>query len=213
MFYTIYKITNLVNNKYYIGKHITKKLDDGYMGSGKLIVKAIEKYGIENFKKEILFVFDNEIEMNKKEAEVVVISEQTYNLCPGGKGGFGYINRYKLGHKFTKEDLNKAIQRKKDPVIRAKHKIAVTISNKDPQRRQAMSERIQTGIQGHYINFDETKKKEIREKISNSTKGRSKNVGNKNSQYGTMWITNSIENKKIKISDTIPTGWYKGRTI
>lgn len=35
--------------------------------------------------------------------------------------------------------------------------------------------------------------------------------GEKNSQYGTMWITNGIENKKIKKDETIPEGWYKGR--
>jgi len=31
--------------------------------------------------------------MRNKEKELVVISEMSYNLCDGGKGGFGYINR------------------------------------------------------------------------------------------------------------------------
>jgi group I intron endonuclease len=93
MFYTVYKIINKVNNKFYIGVHATKNMDDSYMGSGKLIKKAIAKYGIDNFQKEILFVFDNESEMLEKEKELVVLSEMSYNLCEGGKGGFGYINR------------------------------------------------------------------------------------------------------------------------
>lgn len=62
------------------------------MGSGILIRRAISKYGKEKFQKEILFVFDNEDDMNDKEKELVVIGEQSYNLCEGGKGGFGYIN-------------------------------------------------------------------------------------------------------------------------
>ena len=52
MFYTIYKITNLINNKFYIGKHQTNNVDDEYMGSGKLITAAIKKYGANSFERE-----------------------------------------------------------------------------------------------------------------------------------------------------------------
>lgn len=92
MHYTIYKTTNLLDGKFYIGKHQTKNLDDGYLGSGKLLKHAIKKYGIENFKKEILETFSTEAEMNAAEKRLVILGEMSYNLCPGGEGGWGYVN-------------------------------------------------------------------------------------------------------------------------
>ena len=59
MKHVIYKITNIVNGKFYIGKHSTLDINDSYMGSGVAIKKAIKKYGKENFTKEILFEFEN----------------------------------------------------------------------------------------------------------------------------------------------------------
>ena len=50
-FFGIYKITNLVDGKMYIGQHTTSDLDDGYMGSGKRIIRAVKKFGVQNFRK------------------------------------------------------------------------------------------------------------------------------------------------------------------
>ena len=66
-FYGIYKITNLIDGKMYIGKHITSDIDDGYMGSGKRIKRAIKKYGEENFRKEWLMFCEDEEELNYME--------------------------------------------------------------------------------------------------------------------------------------------------
>lgn len=96
MFYYIYKITNKINNKIYIGMHKTNNLDDDYFGSGLNLNRAIKKYGKANFTKEILEFFDNEQDMFSKEKQLVnsnfVNSPTTYNLVEGGNGSFSYIN-------------------------------------------------------------------------------------------------------------------------
>ena len=69
---------NLINNKIYIGYHATNNINDKYMGSGNIILDAIKKYGKENFKKEILFIFDTEQEMRDKEKEIV--NEEYLNI-------------------------------------------------------------------------------------------------------------------------------------
>lgn len=88
--YLIYRITNNINGKYYIGQHKTKNPYDCYMGSGVLIKEAENKYGLSNFTKEILFDYDNFESMNLKENELVQLSNcypnnpMSYNLKTGG---------------------------------------------------------------------------------------------------------------------------------
>ena len=91
MNYTIYKTTNLINNKIYIGQHQTNNLNDNYLGSGTLLLFAIKKYGKENFSKEILYNFDNFKDMNDKETELVtsdfIKNQNNYNIILGGISG------------------------------------------------------------------------------------------------------------------------------
>jgi hypothetical protein len=201
MFYTIYKITNKINEKIYIGKHQTKDLNDGYMGSGKHLKNAIEKYGIENFEKEILFQFDNETDMNTKEAELVTeefAKEDTnYNICPGGKGGWGYINSNGLSSRFA------------NYVGTEKHKRWAAKGGRKTGKENITKAHLEGKIR--YDTFTGKKHTdETRHKMSQSKKNTG--LGKNNSQFGTMWITNGQENKKIKKdTDVIPEGWYKGR--
>ena len=201
MFYTIYKITNKINGKIYIGKHTTKKLDDGYMGSGKNLKAAQKKYGIENFNKEILFQFDNEFEMNVKEAELVTeefcLAENTYNICPGGHGGFGYINSHILvGDK--RNNHNKKVAKLGGLSSRKKYKVSDEHRNK-----------LSASLKGRVSSFlGKSHSEETKMKLR-----KPKNIGVENSQFGTMWITDGLRNKKIRSEESIPEGWQKGRKL
>jgi hypothetical protein len=108
MNYIIYKITNTKNKKIYIGKHQTENINDNYFGSGVALEKAIKKYGKDLFIKEILFIFDNEDEMNNKEKEIVtekfIASRYNYNMGVGGEGGSHF--KGKSHTKETKEKLS-----------------------------------------------------------------------------------------------------------
>lgn len=87
----VYKITNLVDGKFYIGVHSTADIEDGYMGSGLVLRYAIQKYGIDNFSREILFHCNSRKEAFQKEKELVTIdvikNHLCYNLACGGSGG------------------------------------------------------------------------------------------------------------------------------
>ena len=167
MFYTVYKTVNIANGRFYIGKHKTKDINDSYLGSGKLLKQAIKKYGKESFRKEILFVFDNEEEMNNKERELVVLSESSYNLCEGGNGGFGYINSNdipKFKGKRHKEESKKKMahygnDHKKGIPISEEQKKAISIKNSIALKGKPKSDE-------HRKNISEAIKRKHREKLA-----------------------------------------------
>lgn len=103
-YHYFYKITNLINSKYYYGVHSTSNLDDGYMGSGTLIRKVIDKYGTDNLQKEILKFFNTSEEMFNYEKEFIteeVINDpKCYNLVGGGCG-------YTINHYVSQEVKDK----------------------------------------------------------------------------------------------------------
>lgn len=89
-YHIVYKTTNKINGKFYIGLHSTNNLNDNYLGSGWILKDAIKKYGKENFVKEILFIYDSRQLAMKKEAELVnedfIKDNNNYNLTLGGNG-------------------------------------------------------------------------------------------------------------------------------
>ena len=87
----VYKTTNLINGRWYIGVHHTKNINDGYIGSGLGLKEAIKKYGKHSFKREILYTFNTLDEAYEMEAKLItsdiIESRNNYNLALGGKGG------------------------------------------------------------------------------------------------------------------------------
>ena len=113
--YIVYQTINIINNKIYIGVHKTKDINifDGYIGNGVNInfpstymnpkypfQKAVKKYGTANFKRSILYVYDNEEDAYIKERELVNLNfvqrEDTYNLILGGSVRPLFYNRNKI---------------------------------------------------------------------------------------------------------------------
>ena len=180
------------------------------MGSGNLIKLAIKKHGIENFTKDILFVFNNEEEMNIKEKELVVLSENSYNMCEGGKGGFSYINKNLL------QNTDKAIEVRRQNGANTLRKLSernrVAMKN-DPLFYDRWYKRIVETRKDKPGTFTGKTHTEQTKKIM-SEKASINMTGSKNHRYGTMWITNGHESKQIKKDlDIIPAGWYRGRKI
>lgn len=124
-YYTVYQTTNLINGMIYIGVHKTNDPYDDYFGSGKLILNAIEEYGIDNFQKDILCYCNSKDEMYLTESEIVdedfILREDTYNIRLGGDGGWDHIDYKTLWS---------------DPEFREKHSEALKKSLKDPKRKE-----------------------------------------------------------------------------
>jgi NUMOD3 motif len=206
MFYTIYQTTNKINGKVYIGKHKTANLDDDYLGSGIRLQRAISKYGVENFTREILHLLNSENAMNAKEREIVneefLKRDDVYNLKLGGDGGFDFLNTNGLNNAnkdWRVQSAQQSITAKKmwnSPGYREWHKE----KNSKLHREGRM----------HKPSFaGKTHSEDTRKQMSASHAG--KHVGEKNSQFGTMWITDGSKSKKISKFDMIPEGWYQGR--
>lgn len=123
--YVIYKTTDNVNGKIYYGFHSIdeRKISrtergphscfaDGYLGSGKLIKSALEKYGPENFEQEIISIHNTKQDAEKAEATLVnvdfVLQETNYNLAIGGNvRSFPGENNPFFGKKHTQESLDR----------------------------------------------------------------------------------------------------------
>jgi hypothetical protein len=198
----IYKTTNLKNGKFYVGMHSTNNLNDGYLGSGDRLRRSIRRNGKDNFKLEILEFLPDRTSLSLREKELInedlLKDPMCMNLSLGGQGGLKNIEhgiKLKEGaSKWAKAQWQNTEYRNK-------------ITN---VLRNNMKENHKLGK----IKYDTTKGKTLSEshKLKIGEANSQKQKGEGNSQFGTCWITNGTENKKIKKTEKLPNGWKFGRT-
>ena len=193
-YHFLYRTTNLINSRYYIGMHSTNRLNDNYIGSGRRLWYELRKYGRQNFKFEILEFFNSKEELALREKEVVslqeIAKEKCMNLKVGGLGGFPPNAKDAFREKL------------KDPEYR-----------KEFLRKTNSSETLKKLHREGKVKYDtftgKKHKPESIQKMKDTKKGQGK--GETNSQFGTFWITDGKTNKKT--NSEIPEGWYKGRVL
>ena len=219
-YYLVYQTTNLVNGKIYIGKHETDNLDDGYLGSGTLIQRAIEKYGEQNFKREILFECSSQEEMNAKEAELVneefLKRDDVYNIKLGGQGGWDYCNtpeRHNNIGNCRNTGFTQFLKEGRNPGREA-------IESYSDEERQEYYHRISLGVR----RFLETHQpswtgrhhsEETKQKLRELHRKLHLQEGERNSQFGTKCMYNeelrkTLHVKPNEIQKYLDEGWKLG---
>lgn len=182
--------------------HSTDNLEDGYIGSGKRLWYSIKKYGKENFKCEILEFLPNRSSLKDREKSIVnenLLNDQLcMNLKVGGEGG---------GRLWNEEHKKKFHAAGGRAVYLMFHKIHSEKMRTDLDYRERVISKLLNNKSFSGKKHSEETKRKIG--LANSIKQKCEN----NSQYGSCWITNGKENKKIKKTDPIPNGWVKGRKM
>lgn len=222
----VYETINLVNGHKYIGQHRRRQNpedpdDSWYLGSGKILCYAIEKYGWENFSRRILCECKNQEELNEKEAYYIsyynaVESDEYYNIAKDAypHSGFGeehWIYKKNNGHltEEHKKNLSKA------QVVRWT----------SVEAREKMSKTISSTLIGNTRREGTKQSAETRKKISEANKGceiplhvrelnsRLRTETNTARFAGTITITNGLSNRRVRPGTEIPEGWWRGMTM
>ena len=137
----IYKTTNLINGKIYIGKHLATKFSLSYKGSGAILKQAFKKYGKENFSCDLLAEATTEEELNNLEAYWIETLDSRnpeigYNIVEGGLGTSGYTHSEEAKQKMSEAKKGKSLT----PEWKAKIAEAGTKRTNSEETRKKISE-------------------------------------------------------------------------
>ena len=200
-YHYIYKITRN-DGKYYIGMHSTNTLEDGYFGSGTLIINSIKKHGLERHHKEILEFCQSRAELKIRERQYVnnelIADPNCMNLQLGGGGGF--ISKE---HQIKCASAGGKANGAKIAWFRHRAKMSKAVSD-ELKRRHVNGLVNYRGMLGK--KHTETTKNKMRESAS----------GENNSQFGSFWVTDGIKPVKIKkefLDEYLTKGYSRGRRI
>ena len=212
-YHFIYKTTNLLSGRYYIGMHSTDNLEDGYLGSGTYLKRSINKHGKENHSIEILEFLNSREELAAREKEIVSLQEiankECMNLKVGGEGGFT-VEQAKKGRQATDKVLEEKYGSNFRVIVGKQY--YDNSSEEQLQKRNALIARRLKEVGFDHATFKGKKhSEETLNRMREVKVGHGKGV--ENSQFGKCWITNETENKKIHKGDLIPEGWRLGRKI
>lgn len=187
--------------------HSTSNLKDGYLGSGTSLRYAIRKYGEENFKIEIIEWCENRETLIKREKEIItekyIKDVNCYNMKPGGTGGFNnQKHQFKCSQAAGKKHSERLINDKEYQEFYSKK---ISEANKLGHKKG-----VRKSINHYYSWIGKKHSDETKKKIGETNS--IKQMGKNNSQFGTKWITNGVENKKIKKEEHLPENWRYGYT-
>ena len=228
----LYKTTNKINGKIYMGVHRTDNLNDGYLGSGILLKRAIDKYGIENFSKDIIEFFDTYKDALNAEKKIVnekfIERDDVYNCKEGGFGNCKWsskqLKRLSIAAKKRWENIDYKIKMKEkcydNPERNLKISKAVKTwikNNKNKHKNRMLKintnpEKIKKTAFTHTgMKRSEATKNNIKNGIIESMK-KDPNKRLRRSGKGMIYIYNAETNvsKRINKDDHIPRGWVRG---
>lgn len=222
----VYVIQNLINNKKYVGqtKNFVKRkaghLYDVKRGCEKPLYRAIRKYGVENFSFEIIEECLDEI-INEREQHWVAHfdsfnPEKGYNLTPSGR-----YNNIEIVSEETKHKLSQLFSGDKNPCfgrVGALHPMFGKHHSNEARMKIScgLEKAMKEGRLKPFSWQGKTHKQETKEKIGKANSISQK--GEKNSQFGLIWINHPIlktstKIKKEEFETYTQQGWVKGRKM